>query len=135
VSILREGCPWRTWPNRVLVSFALAFSRILGPAFRSRCFWTSVLGLVAPILGLTFIDINPHVQTVIMWLFAAVAVVALFFDRRQHGENAPVVIGAAALIVIVGTLYTFYDSATLACGYVLLLMVVSRGWWKLVEAA
>ncbi len=31
-------------------------------------------------------------------------------------------IGAAALIVIVGTLYTFYDSAILASGYVLLLI-------------
>ena len=86
------------------------------------CFWKSVFGLVAPILGLTFIDINPHVQAVIMWMFAAVAVVALFFDRTQHGENAPFVIGAAALIVIVGTLYTFYDSAILASGYVLLLI-------------
>jgi class 3 adenylate cyclase len=86
------------------------------------CFWKSVFGLVAPILGLTFIDINPHVQAVIMWLFAAVAVVALFFDRKQHGENAPFVIGATVLIVIVGTLYTFYDSAILASGYVLLLI-------------
>jgi hypothetical protein len=86
------------------------------------CFWKSVFGLVAPILGLTFIEINPHVQAVIMWVFAAVAVVALFFDRKQHGESAPFLIGVAALIVIVGTLYTFYDSAILASGYVLLLI-------------
>lgn len=86
------------------------------------CFWKSVFGLVAPILGLTFIDINPHVQAVFMWLFAAVAVVALFFDRKQHGDNVPFLIGAAALIVIVGTLYTFYHSTILASGYVLLLI-------------
>jgi MerC mercury resistance protein len=94
------------------------------------CFWTSVFGLVAPILGLTFIDINPHVQAVIMWLFAAIAVVALFFDRKQHGENAPFVIGAAALIVIVGTLYTFYDRAILVSGCVLLLIAafLNQNW-------
>ena len=86
------------------------------------CFWTSTFGLVAPILGLPSVGINPHVQAVIMWLFAAVAVVALFFDRKQHGENAPFLIGAAALIVIVGTLYTFYHSSILASGYVLLLI-------------
>jgi hypothetical protein len=71
---------------------------------------------------LAFIEINPHVQAVIMWVFAAIAVVALFFDRKQHGESAPFLIGVAALIVIVGTLYTFYDSAILASGYVLLLI-------------
>jgi class 3 adenylate cyclase len=86
------------------------------------CFWKSTFGLVAPIVGLTFIDINPHLQAVIMWLFAAVAVVALFFDRKQHGANAPFLIGAAALIIIVGTLYTFYADAVLASGYVLLLI-------------
>ena len=86
------------------------------------CFWKSVFGLVAPIIGLTFIEINPHAQAVFMWVFAAVAVVALFFDRKQHGENAPFLIGLAALVVIIGTLYTFYDSAILASGYVLLLI-------------
>lgn len=86
------------------------------------CFWKSVFGLVSPVLGLTFVDINPHLQAFIMWLFAAVAVVALFFDRRQHGANGPFLIGLVALIVIVGTLYTFYDDAILASGYVLLLI-------------
>ena len=86
------------------------------------CFWKSTFGLIAPVLGLTFVDINPHVQAVFMWLFAAIAVVALLFDRKRHGDHAPLLIGAAALIVIVGTLYTFYDSAILASGYVLLLI-------------
>jgi len=86
------------------------------------CFWKLVFGLVAPIVGLTFIEINPHLQAVIMWVFAAVAVVALFFDRKQHGEDAPFLIGLAALIVIVGMLYTFYDRTILASGYVLLLI-------------
>lgn len=86
------------------------------------CFWKATFSLIVPILGLTFIDINPHLQAIMMWLFAAGAVVALFFDRRKHGESAPFVIGIAALIVIVGTLYTFYHDSILATGYVLLLI-------------
>ena len=104
-------------------NFRFGLLAYLGAAISlAFCFWKSVFGLVAPILGLTFIDINPHVQAVFMWLFAAVAVVALFFDRKQHGDNAPFSIGLAALIIIVGTLYTFYDDAILASGYVLLLI-------------
>ena len=62
-------------------NFRFGLLAYLGAAISlAFCFWKSVFGLVAPILGLTFIDINPHVQAVFMWLFAAVAVVALFFD-------------------------------------------------------
>ena len=37
------------------------------------CFWKSIFIFVGPILGLTFVEINPHLQAVLMWLFAAVA--------------------------------------------------------------
>jgi class 3 adenylate cyclase len=104
-------------------SVRFGFLAYLGAAVSlGVCFWNSVFGLVAPILGLALIGINPHLQAVIMWLFAAVAVVGLFFDRERHGENAPFLIGVAALIAIVGTLYTFYDTRILASGYVLLLI-------------
>jgi hypothetical protein len=84
-------------PRRGIFRFGLL--AYLGAAISlGVCFWKSVFGLVAPILGLTFIDINPHLQAVIMWLFAAVSVVALSFDRKQHGENAPFLIGVAALV-------------------------------------
>jgi class 3 adenylate cyclase len=86
------------------------------------CFWKATFVLIVPILGLTFIEINPHLQAALMWLFAAGTVVALLFDRRKHGENAPFFIGISALIVIMGTLYTFYHVGILAAGYVLLLI-------------
>lgn len=86
------------------------------------CFWKSIFTVVAPILGLPFVEINPHLQAVLMWLFAAVAVVGLVFDRKQHGENTPLLIGAMAVVVIVGTLYTYYSLSILVSGYVLLLI-------------
>jgi len=86
------------------------------------CFWKATAGLIAPLIGLSVIDLNPHLQAVIMWAFAAVTVAALIIDRRQHGENAPFLLGAVALVMIMATLYTFYHDAILATGYVLLLI-------------
>lgn len=86
------------------------------------CFWKATFGLVAPLVGLTVVDINPHVQAVTMWFFAAGAVVALAADRKQHGQMQPLLVGIVALIVIIGTLYVFYHDAILAAGYVLLLI-------------
>ena len=86
------------------------------------CFWKATFGLVAPLVGMTVVDLNPHLQAVTMWLFAAGAVVALAADRKRHGEIQPLLVGIVALIVIIGTLYVFYHDAILAAGYVLLLV-------------
>ena len=86
------------------------------------CFWKTSFGLVAPLLGLATIDINPHLQAAAMCLFAGATVIALLLDRREHGDNFPAIVAVTALIVIVGTLYGFYHDAILAAGYVLLLI-------------
>ena len=84
------------------------YSPIWGRWYR----WCSVSGkrvftFLAPLLGLTFIDIDPNLQAAIMWIFAAGAVGALVIDRKQHGEMLPMVIGVAALLIIICTLYGF----------------------------
>lgn len=86
------------------------------------CFWKSIFIVVGPLLGLAFIEIDPHLQAVLMWLFAAVTVVGLMIDRKRLGENTPFLIGLTALVVIVATLYTYYHVSILAAGYVLLLI-------------
>ncbi len=86
------------------------------------CFWKASFTFLAPLLGLTFVEINPHLQALVMWLFAAGTVMALAVDRRSHGENAPLAIGGTALLIIIATLYGFYHDAILATGYVLLLI-------------
>ncbi len=86
------------------------------------CFWKATFGLIAPLVGLTVIDINPHLQAVTMWLFAAVTVGALAADRKRHDDIQPLLVGIAALIIIIGTLYIYYHDAILAAGYVLLLI-------------
>ncbi|WP_246270642.1 adenylate/guanylate cyclase domain-containing protein [Hongsoonwoonella zoysiae] len=85
------------------------------------CFWSAVIQTAAPLLGLSVIGINPHVQAVFMWFFSAAAVAGLLLDKKRHGILLPSVLGILAFIVILGTLYTYYDPAILASGYVLLL--------------
>ncbi|MGB0630916.1 MAG: adenylate/guanylate cyclase domain-containing protein [Alphaproteobacteria bacterium] len=86
------------------------------------CFWKTSLTLVASLLGLSVVDIDPHLQAVAMCFFAGATVVALFIDRKEHGDNLPAIVAAAALLVIVGTLYGYYHDGILAAGYVLLLI-------------
>ena len=61
------------------------------------CFWKATVGLIAPVVGLSVINIHPHLQAIIMWGFAAVTVAALIIDRKQHGENTPLLLGATAI--------------------------------------
>lgn len=86
------------------------------------CFWKAVSGLLAPLIGLTVIDLNPHLQAIIMWGFAAITVAALVADRQNHGDRMPLLLGGIAFVIIVATLYTFYHDGILATGYVLLLI-------------
>lgn len=86
------------------------------------CFWKTSVGLIAPLLGLAIIDINPHLQAAAMCLFAGATVAALILDRKKHDDAMPVTVGILAVLIIAGTLYGYYHDGILAAGYVLLLI-------------
>lgn len=88
------------------------------------CFWKTSVGLIAPLIGLAVVEINPHLQAVAMCVFAAGTVAALVVDRKSHGEYLPAVVGGLSLSIIVGTLYGYYHDAILSVVYVLLLISV-----------
>src|SRR3546814_14740028 len=71
---------------------------------------------------------NPHLQAAMMWGFALLAVYALWRDRRRHRSNAPLMVGAAALAILVGTLYLSYDSRVESLAYVLLTIAALLNW-------
>src|SRR3546814_13647607 len=71
---------------------------------------------------------NPHLQAAMMWGFALLAVYALWRDRRSHRSNAPLMVGAAALAILVGTLYLSYDSRVESLAYVLLTIAALLNW-------
>lgn len=81
------------------------------------CYGNIILRLV----GLEHLRLNPHVQAVLMSLFALVAVYALAKDRTQHEEGLPIKLAILGAVLVVGTLYTFYDSRILILGYIFMI--------------
>jgi len=85
------------------------------------CFSKVFIAILAPFLSIAEFEMNPHLQAVVMWLFAAIAVIGLVSNRKQHGSDIPFSVGVFGLAVIIGTLYTYYNSVILMFGYVALL--------------
>lgn len=96
------------------------------------CYTNVIVRLFAPFLGISLpprtgspssvFGINPHVQGVLMWAFGLLAVIGLARDKRYNQSKSPLIIGIAGFLVIVGTLYTYYDRTILLFGYLLLLV-------------
>lgn len=85
--------------------------------------------LAAAFLGVDVAQVmNPHLQAVMMWGFAVLAVYALWRDRRRHHGNAPLMLGTAALAILVGTLYLRYDVRVESLAYVLLTIAALLNW-------
>ena len=80
--------------------------------------------IVAVIAGLGFpqLDFNPHLQAVLMWLLGIIAVAGLYNDRRFHGKDYPLALGALGVGTIIVTLYTHYASVIEVTGYILLVI-------------
>lgn len=78
--------------------------------------------MIAPLFGLPEFEMNIHLQALFMWAFALVTVIGLAQDRKLHGNTIPLIMSAGAVIIIVGTLYTFYDVRILILGYVFLVI-------------
>jgi class 3 adenylate cyclase len=66
----------------------------------------------------------PDVQAVLMWGLAAVVVVGLNRDRRQHAQSLPMVLAAVGLGVMVLTLYVYYHWMILTFAYICLIAAV-----------
>ncbi|MDX1485471.1 MAG: MerC family mercury resistance protein [Alphaproteobacteria bacterium] len=88
------------------------------------CYAGVLAELITPLLGLAPIGINPHLQAVLMWGSALLAVIALWRDAKRHRNRAPLALGCAGFAVIAGTLYTYYDILILILGYLLLVAAV-----------
>ena len=66
--------------------------------------------------------INPHLQAVIMWGLALVAVYALWQDRKYHSSSVPIALGAVASVILMATLYIRYDTRIELLSYILLVV-------------
>jgi class 3 adenylate cyclase len=100
-------------PNGLLALFGAGASMLV-------CYNNFLFTILAAFTG-TMPQFNPHLQAVLMWGFAAIAVYSLIQDRKLHGSLVPTVFGAAAVITIVVTLYGYYLAPVESTGYVLLM--------------
>lgn len=78
--------------------------------------------LASVVMGGDPLIMNPHLQAVLMWGMAFVAVLFLLNDRRDHRANLPLALGVLALVMLVVTLYLGYDERMEAIAYVLLVI-------------
>jgi class 3 adenylate cyclase len=72
-------------------------------------------------IGIAEFAFNPHLQAILMWLFALMGVIGLSLDKPRCGSSIPMVMGLLSFIIIVGTLYGRYHTPVLMMGYTLLL--------------
>ena len=72
--------------------------------------------------------VSPHLQAILMWGLALLAVFALWRDRRRHGGRTPLVMGVLALVILIGTLYLSYDVRIESLAYVLLTIAALLNW-------
>ncbi|MEM7226732.1 MAG: adenylate/guanylate cyclase domain-containing protein [Pseudomonadota bacterium] len=86
------------------------------------CYAQILVDLIAPVFASAPFQVNIHVQSVLMWVSALVAVLGLYRDRRAHHSKAPFLLGLIAFVVIAATLYTYYDVLILILGYLLLVV-------------
>jgi class 3 adenylate cyclase len=68
------------------------------------------------------LPLNPHLQAVLMWGFALLAVFSLWRDRRRHERNLPIALGAFGAAILIATLYLNYDGRVEAAAYVFLVI-------------
>jgi class 3 adenylate cyclase len=73
-------------------------------------------------LGVHYLDMNVHVQAVLMWAFAVLAVGALWWDRRIHQNNLPLALAAVAAVILITTLYVRYAVEFEIIAYTLLVI-------------
>lgn len=137
-SLAPAGGKARAWPESgepaplkvVLPAGTPAFLAAL--ASLATCYGSMI---AAALLGVELERvINPHLQAVLMWGFALLALYALWRDRRRHGGSLPLWLGTAALAILVGTLYLRYDVRVESLAYVLLTIAALLNWVAFLNA-
>lgn len=76
----------------------------------------------AAAFGIQLVDWNAHLQAVVMWSFGAIAIYAMWRDRRLHGSNLPFAVGSAAVAILLATLYLYFERSFEILAYVLLVV-------------
>ena len=88
------------------------------------CYGKAAVAAVFAIMGLFLSDMVEDVQAILMWLFALIAVIGLTLDRKQHKQNKPLILCIVGVLVMVATLYGYYDWRILTFSYICIIAAV-----------
>ena len=72
------------------------------------CYLQFISAALVPMLG-AGLEINPHLQAILMWSFALLAVYAVYRDWNKHSDRYPFYITSTGTVILIGTLYIYYD--------------------------
>ena len=106
---------WRWLPG---VSAALAFV---------FCNLKYIVLVILPALGASF-AINPHLQAALVSLLAAMTFGFALFAYRSHRQMAPLVTVAVGALVIIGSMYIYFDKIIESIGLVVLIVGAIWNW-------
>lgn len=88
------------------------------------CYLQILIDLLLPLVSLQPLQIDIHIQAVLMWGFALLALWALYRDKRSYESSLPFLLGLIGFSIILATLYTFYDVRILILGYLFMVAAV-----------
>ena len=86
------------------------------------CYGKVVIVTTIASFGFPELELNPHLQAVLMWLLGIIAIYGLYRDRSCHYTNYPLVLGITGVFIIIATLYTHYSPTLEVTGYILLVI-------------
>lgn len=113
----------RNWSTDNLFSRAGWLPYIGAALSMTACYIKTITAALLPLLGGDW-NLNPHFQAILMWSLGLLAVIGVYRDKSRHGDRYPLYIASAGLIVIVGTLYLYYNSKVESLGYIILIIGV-----------
>jgi class 3 adenylate cyclase len=83
------------------------------------CYAKTVAAILLPKIGADW-NFNPHLQAILMWALALLAVIAVYRDTKRHGDHYPFYVAGIGLFFIVTTLYLYYHVKFESLGYIVL---------------
>jgi len=87
-----------------------------------------VVTAILAVFGFTFI-INPHIQAILISIFAILTAVLVFKGYLQHRKAGPLLLAGVGALVIILTMYISYSKLIESAG--LLALVIAAGWnWR-----
>ncbi|MDH3286217.1 MAG: MerC domain-containing protein [Betaproteobacteria bacterium] len=88
---------------------------------------------VLSVFGIT-IAINPHIQAAVVSLFAVLTLGFVFLGYRKHHVLGPMILSVLGAVVIVGSMYIFFNKIVETLG--LLALIASAIWsWRTSKAS